>query len=364
MRTTPAAIPLAADFPIQALLAAKAGQRIAVILPALNEEATVGGIVAQIKSALVDDAPLVDELVVLDSGSSDATSAVAAAAGATVIHRDDVLPGIPAVTGKGEAMWRALAATHSELVVFIDADLRSFTPSYVTGLLGPLLLGVPPHRPGAPASHDAARLRTENVQPEAVRPEAVRPEAVRPEAVQMVKAVYERPLITEDSIVPAGGGRVTELVARPLLNLHWPQLASIVQPLGGEYAARRSLLESVAFPCGYGVEFALLVDTASRFGAEAIAQVDLGVRIHRNSDDQKLGRMAFEIMQAATARLPGSGASGGPELSTTLSQFDRTSTGYEMRTHEVSVIERPPLASLGREGLGPDDLGLATGDGP
>lgn len=325
VRTTSASIPRAQDFPVEDLLAVKGTQTIAVVLPALNEEATVGSIVETIRVELLERHPLVDELVVLDSGSWDATSEVAAAAGARVVHRDEVLPEIPAVTGKGEAMWRALAATQAEIVVFIDADLKSFTADYVSGLVGPLLLGVPPR------ADEGGQWRP-------------------PESIMMVKAVYERPLVRGDVVVPAGGGRVTELVARPLLNLYWPGLAGIVQPLGGEYAARRELLESVAFPCGYGIEFALLVDTANRYGPESIAQVDLGIRLHRHADEQKLGRMAFEIMQAATARLPGHDDATRPGTSTTLSQFDRTPTGYEMRTHEVAVIERPPLATL-RTGL-------------
>jgi glucosyl-3-phosphoglycerate synthase len=179
----------AADWPHDAVLAAK-NARVAVVLPALNEAPTVGQIVGTLHDELLGN--LVDDLVVLDSGSTDATAAVARAHGARVVALDEVFPELPPLRGKGEAMWRALAATDAQIVVYIDADLRSFSADYVRGLLGPLFAD-----PG----------------------------------VALVKAVYERPLVQGDSVVPAGGGRVTELMARPLLNLYWPQLAGVIQPL-------------------------------------------------------------------------------------------------------------------------------------
>lgn len=308
----------AGDWPLPALMAAKAdtGTTVSVVLPALDEQDTVGAIVTQIVTALgagvTASCRLVDELVVLDSGSRDRTAAVAAAAGATVVHRDDVLPRISAVPGKGEAMWRSLAATTGDLVVFIDADLRSFTPAYVTGLLGPLLTDP----------------RT-----------------------ALVKAVYERPLVNGDAVIHAGGGRVTELVARPLLNLHWPELAAVVQPLAGEYAARRSLLETLPFPCGYGVELGLLVDTLESVGLQAIAQVDLGVRRHRHHDEQRLGRMAADIMQTAYSRLAVQGRGSEQHtatygLGTTLAQFQRVGDSFDLVEHEIGGLERPPMLTV------------------
>ena len=202
-------------------------------------------------------------------------------------------------------MWRALAATSAEVVVFIDADLRSFSADYVRGLLGPLL-----------------------ADPQ----------------VALVKAVYERPLVQGESVVPAGGGRVTELVARPLLNLYWPQLAGVIQPLAGEYAARRSLLERLPFPVGYGVEFAMLVDTAELLGVDAIAQVDLGVRLHRHQDERRLGLMAAQIMQAALRRLdPQLHASRG--VGQAMAQFGRVGTDFVGTWHPIGDVERPPLAT-------------------
>ncbi|CAL9495977.1 Glucosyl-3-phosphoglycerate synthase [Streptomyces sp. enrichment culture] len=297
------------DRPLHRLLAAKnaTGQSVSVVLPALNEEETVGDIVAAIRRDLVRQAPLVDEIVVVDSGSTDRTSEVAAAAGARVVHRDTILPRLPAVPGKGEVLWRSLLVTGGDIVCFVDADLREFSPDFVSGVVGPLL-----------------------TDPD----------------VQLVKAVYDRPLTLSDGsasgTVAAGqGGRVTELVARPLLNLHWPQLAGFVQPLGGEYAARRSLLERLPFPVGYGVELGMLVDALHLAGLDALAQVDVGVRVHRHQDSRALGRMAAAIYRTAQLRL-----ARGHLIRPALTQFERTGDGFEPRTYSVDTEERPPMAEI------------------
>ncbi len=277
---------------------------IAVILPALNEAATVGTIVTAIREAHSGPGGLVSEVVVIDSGSTDATAKVAAAAGARVVSKKDVLTAIPVAAGKGEAMWRGVAATSADIVVFVDADLQSFTPDYITALVGPLLTD---------------------------------------DRIQLVKAIYERPLVAGDHVVPAGGGRVTELVARPLLNQFWPELTGVVQPLAGEYAARRTLLESLPFPTGYGVEFALMVDTYEQHGLAALAQVDLGVRVHRHHNDQGLGVMAAEILATAIHRKPGGAVPSNP---TSLTQFERTGEGYLPHDRPLATDERPPLRTL------------------
>jgi glucosyl-3-phosphoglycerate synthase len=305
----------AADFRVEALLAAKhagpagPGTTVSVVLPALDEEETVGPIVATIRRELMSGScVLVDELVVMDSGSTDRTAARAADAGALVVRRDEVLTGLEPLPGKGEVLWRSLAATTGDLLVFIDADLRSFDASYVTGLLGPLLLDP---------------------------------------SVALVKALYDRPLEVGTDVLAAGGGRVTELVARPLLNLGWPELAGVVQPLAGEYAARRSLLEMLPFPTGYGVELGLLVDTLDAAGLDAIAQVDLGVRQHRHQGDLRLGLMASEIMQVALRRLEQAGRIrlGGP-LNPTIAQFERVAGSLDVTTHDVELVERPPMVTV------------------
>ncbi|MCT2592768.1 glucosyl-3-phosphoglycerate synthase [Streptomyces sp. N2-109] len=300
----------AADRPIGQLLAAKREQRgggVSVVLPALNEQHTVGRIVSVIRRELMSEAvPLVDELVVMDSGSTDRTAEVAHDAGATVVHRDEVLPRLPALPGKGEVLWRSLLATSGDIVCFVDADLEDFSADFVSGIVGPLLTDP---------------------------------------SVRLVKAMYERPLGTvpgEPEAPATGGGRVTELVARPLLNLHWPRLAGFVQPLGGEYAARRELLERLPFPVGYGVELGLLVDALHTAGLDALAQVDVGVRRHRHQDSQALGRMAAAIYRTAQQRLPR------PQPARAeLTQFARTREGrFIPRTHTVDTKERPPMRDI------------------
>ncbi|WBO69306.1 glucosyl-3-phosphoglycerate synthase [Streptomyces camelliae] len=299
----------ATDRPLHRILTAKqrTGQTISVVLPALNEEETVGDIVTVIRHDLMERVPLVDEIVVVDSGSTDRTSEVAAAAGARVVHRDAILPRIPAVPGKGEVLWRSLLVTHGDIVCFIDADLRDFSADFVSGVVGPLL-----------------------TDPE----------------IALVKGMYDRPLATEFDSLASGktagqGGRVTELMARPLLNMHWPQLAGFVQPLGGEYAARRSLLEQLPFPVGYGVELGMLVDALHLVGLDALAQVDVGVRKHRHQDGQALGRMAAAIYRTAQLRL-----ARGHLVRPSLTQFERGEDGFEPRTYSVDTEERPPMVEI------------------
>ncbi|MBB4792424.1 glucosyl-3-phosphoglycerate synthase [Streptomyces nodosus] len=298
-----------ADRPLHRILAAKgaSGSSVSVVLPALDEERTVGEIVSVIRRDLMRRVPLVDEIVVVDSGSTDRTSEVAAAAGARVVHRDTILPRIPAVPGKGEVLWRSLLVTRGDIVCFVDADLREFSSDFVTGIVGPLLTD-----PG----------------------------------VDLVKAMYDRPLTVAGEgaagAVAAGqGGRVTELMARPLLNMHWPQLAGFVQPLGGEYAARRSLLERLPFPVGYGVELGMLVDALHLVGLDALAQVDVGVRIHRHQDGRALGRMAAAIYRTAQLRL-----ARGHLIRPSLTQFERGEGGFEPRTYAVDTEERPPMVEI------------------
>ncbi|MFD3806077.1 glucosyl-3-phosphoglycerate synthase [Streptomyces sp. NPDC058611] len=292
----------AADRPLAQLIERKraTGVTVSVVLPALDEEATVGEIVEVIRRELMEGlpVPLVDELLVVDSGSADRTAEVAAKAGARVEHRDAILPRIPALPGKGEVLWRSLLATTGDVVCFVDADLRDFSASFVSGIVGPLL-----------------------TDPD----------------VQFVKAMYDRPL----GDAPGQGGRVTELVARPLLNLHWPQLAGFVQPLGGEYAVRRSLLERLPFPVGYGVELGLLVDALHTVGLDALAQVDVGVRVHRHQDGQALGRMAAAIYRTAQLRL-----SRGHLVRPELTQFERGPDGFVPRTYAVDTEERPPMREV------------------
>lgn len=299
------------DWTPEFLVAAKAGRRVSVVLPALDEEATVGAIVAAILPLTRGDSPLVDELVVVDSGSTDRTIEVATAAGARVVRRTDVVTHLPPLPGKGEVMWRSLAATSGDVIVFIDSDLVDFDPGFVPALLGPILT-VPD--------------------------------------VALVKGFYRRPLRLEtpdEDSFDHGGGRVTELLARPLIAALRPDLSGVVQPLGGEYAATRELLESVPFAPGYGVEIGLLFDTHDRLGLAGLAQVNLGVRKHRNRSLLQLGAMARQILGAALRRC---GTPGGVPLDSgaPLTQFLQFGGEWLPSSTEVEATERPPM----REFLG------------
>jgi glucosyl-3-phosphoglycerate synthase len=281
------------------LLTRKNGQTVSVALPARDEAETVGAVVEAVLPLV--DIGLVDELIVLDDSSRDDTARVAAAAGAQVVSLADVLPAYGTRTGKGNALWKGLAATDGDLIVFLDADLLGVTPSWVTGLLWPLL-----------------------AEPE----------------VAYVKASYARPLALPDSPVQSGGGRVTELTARPLIDLLWPELAGIAQPLGGEYAGRRSLLERLKFDAGYAVELGLLVDILAEVGLDGLAQVDLGVRRHRHQSTEALGRMAAAITAAALQRV-------GVELAgEELVQFASGPDGPQPVTWPVVEEARPPMITV------------------
>jgi glucosyl-3-phosphoglycerate synthase len=284
------------------LVAAKAGRTVSVVLPALDEQDTVAGVVGAVTPLV---GTVVDEVVVVDSGSTDATAARARAAGARVVTREDALPGVPVRPGKGEVLWRGLAATAGDVVVYLDADLVEVDSRFVTSLLGPLLT-VP--------------------------------------GVALVKGFYDRPLrLGHDDAVVTGGGRVTELVARPALAALRPELAGIVQPLGGEYAATRELLESLPFAGGYGVELGLLLDTHRLRGLDAIAQVDLGVRKHRHRSLRALGVTAAEVLDVALRRCAGLDGGSRP-----LTQFVPVGGQWLPEVHEVATGDRPPIRDLAR----------------
>ncbi|HEX8867673.1 MAG TPA: glucosyl-3-phosphoglycerate synthase [Lentzea sp.] len=287
---------------VDELVALKRGRTVSVVLPALNEEATVGDVVGVVRPLL---GTLVDELVVMDSGSTDRTVAVAAEAGARVVRREDVVPWLEPLPGKGEVLWRSLAATSGDLIVFLDSDLVDPETAFVTALLGPLLVH--------------SRFSEG--------------------AVHLVKGFYRRPLRLESS----GGGRVTELVARPLLNTLRPELSGVVQPLGGEYAATRSFLESVPFAAGYGVEIGLLLDVHRIYGLSGLAQVNLGVRKHRNRSLLQLGVMSSQIMGTALARCRVEFESG------PLTQFVQVDGEWLPDSTDVLVADRPPMVHVVEE---------------
>jgi glucosyl-3-phosphoglycerate synthase len=284
------------------------GLRVSVALPALNEEATIAQVIRAIRSRLMERSPLVDELVVIDSGSTDRTREIARREGVPVHVHQRILGEEGAFRGKGEALWKSLYVTSGDLVVWCDTDISSFHPKFVYGILGPLLL--------------------------------------RPD-VQFVKAFYRRPLRVGGEVQATGGGRVTELTARPLLNLFFPELSGIVQPLSGEQGGRRSLLEQIPFFTTYGVETGLLIDTLQRAGLGAIAQVDMKMRLHRNQDLYALSKQAFEILQVAMRRV---GEARGERLwddaNSTMKLIRPEDGGLRLDVHDIVSVERPPMITL------------------
>lgn len=289
------------------LAAAKDGRRVAVVLPALDEETTIGPLVEGMLRFTTGPDTLVDDLVVLDSGSADRTAERAAAAGARVLSRERALPGVPVLPGKGEAMWRAVVAlgggrAPADLVCFVDADLVDPHPDLVPRLLAPLLT-----RPGT----------------------------------AFVKGYHRRPLGGPDG---HDGGRVTELLARPLIAAFRPGLRHVRQPLGGEYAATRELLDRLPFATGYGVDIGLLLDTAALRGPGAVAQADLGVRRHRNRPLHELARTAREVLATALDRcgVPDSGAG----LLGVLPADGPGEPGWRTEMHPLVQVDRPPPADV------------------
>jgi glucosyl-3-phosphoglycerate synthase len=289
------------EWSVADLVAAKraSGATVSLVVPARNEAATVGSVVGRIHATLVDTVSLVDEIVVIDSDSEDDTFAVARRTGATVYRSRDIRPDLGSHPGKGEAMWKSLFVTRGDLLVFMDADLVDWDTHFVPGLLGPLLTA-----PG----------------------------------VALVKGCYERPYVNGDVVAAQEGGRVTELVARPLLALLFPELAGLAQPLAGEWSVRRALFEALSVPTGYGVEIAALIDAARTAGAGAIAQVHLGRRTHRHQSLHDLGRMATQVLAAAWCRSAGTA----PPDSLTLRQNVLVDGAPVDRLRPVPLTERPP----------------------
>ena len=286
------------DFDAAALADDKArhGHVVSVCLPARDEAATVGPIVEQVRTVLVDGCGLVDEVLVMDDHSIDDTARIAGEAGARVVAVDDVLPELGPGEGKGEALYKSVAAARGDLIAWCDADIRDFAPHFVVGLVGPLL------------------TRSD---------------------ISFVKGFYDRPVEGQGLDGAHGGGRVTELMARPVIAALFPHLASIVQPLSGEYAARRSLLERLTFVQGYGVDLGLLIDIAEVEGTGAIAQVDLGLRRHRNRSLDELGPQALAVLQTALGRA-------GAGLATESATLVRP----DLEPVEVRADERPALADV------------------
>lgn len=286
----------------------KHGIKISLCLPTLDEEATIGKEIVIFKSELMTRYPLLDEIAVVDSGSKDSTCEIAKSFGASVYAAADILPDQGAQKGKGENLWKAIYQLQGDIIVYVDADIKNIHARFVYGLLGPLL--------------------------------------IHPE-IQYVKAFYDRPLTTSKNIRVAGGGRVTEILIRPLFSLFFPELTAVIQPLSGEYAARRAVLEHIPFPIGYGVETSHLIDIYRKWGMPALAQTDLDQRVHRNQSTQALGKMAFGILQTFLSRCEDLRIIEGlPEISHIMRQFQWRENGYEPVDVVIPEYERPPMINL------------------
>ncbi len=286
----------------------KQGLKISLCLPALNEEKTIGKEVVLFRSELMMRYPLLDEIAVIDSGSTDKTREIAASFGADVYLASDILPEQGNKPGKGENLWKAVYQLKGDIIVYIDTDISNIRPHFVYGLIAPLIF-----------------------EPE----------------IKYVKAFYDRPLTVSTGIRVPGGGRVTEILIRPLFSLYFPELAALIQPLSGEYAARREALEKIPFPIGYGVETSHLLDIYRLWGLDAFGQTDLGQRIHRNQPTVSLGKMAFGIQQTFLRRLESYGIiKRRAEFFDVLRQFQVRDNVYEQVEHFIHEEERPPMISL------------------
>ncbi|MBL8099597.1 MAG: glucosyl-3-phosphoglycerate synthase [Anaerolineales bacterium] len=282
---------------------------ISLALPALNEEETVGKVIKMMKKELMQKFPLLDEIVLIDSNSKDRTREIAKKEGVPVYIHQQILERLKPRRGKGEALWKSLLVTKGDIVVWIDTDIVNIHPRFVYGIIGPLLL---------------------NPQ------------------VQLVKGFYRRPLRVGEKLQAGGGGRVTELTARPLLNLFYPELSGVVQPLSGEYGGRRTALEKIPFFSGYGVETGLLIDIYEEFGIHGIAQVDLLERIHHNQHLEALSKMSFAIIQAVLRKQEKRfGKTFVEEVNKSMKLIRYTSSeGYSLSVEEIAERERPPMIEI------------------
>ena len=286
----------------------KKGMTISLCIPTLNEEKTIGKEVLILRSELMERYPLVDEFAVIDSGSSDRTLEVAKNYGADVYLASDILPEVGDKRGKGENLWKAIHQLKGDVICYVDADISNIHPRFVYGLVAPL---------------------------------------IKQEEVQYVKAFYDRPLNYSSGLRSSGGGRVTEILIRPLFSLFYPELTNVIQPLSGEYAARREVLEMIPFPIGYGVETSHLLDLYEKFGLDAFAQTDLDRRVHRNQTTNALGKMSFGILQTFFNRLHAQGKIDQmPDMETFYRRFEVEDGVYSQLIQEVIEEERPPMIEI------------------
>ncbi len=287
----------------------KRGLKVSLCIPTLNEANTIGKEVVIFKSELMERYPLLDEIAVIDSGSEDRTREIAQSYGASVYLASEILANHEHRKGKGENLWKAIYQLDGDIIVYVDADIKNIHPRFVYGLVAPLI------------------YRDE---------------------VKYVKAFYDRPLaFSEQQVRVSGGGRVTEILVRPLFSLFFPELTAIIQPLSGEYAVRREVLEQIPFPIGYGVETSHLIDVYTKYGLDAFAQTDLDQRVHRNQATMSLGKMSFGILQTFLKRMKGLGMVAElPSFETVLRQFQVRNQEYEQIEFQIQEFERPPMIEI------------------
>jgi len=285
------------------------GLKISLCLPTLNEEKTIAKEIIIMKSELMTRYPLLDEIIVIDSGSEDRTLEIASEFGADVYEADHILPDLEKYRGKGENLWKALYVTKGDIIVYLDADIKNIHHRFAYGLIGPLLTN---------------------------------------DTIKYSKGFYDRPIATgKNEIRPTGGGRVTELVIRPLFSLFFPELTQILQPLSGEYAGFRELFEKIPFPIGYGIETSLIMDIFENWGLDVIAQVDLEKRVHRNQDTKALGKMAFVIIETFLKRLENLGRIElKKELLLQMIQYNLVGNDYKPDILDWKAMERPPMIDI------------------
>jgi glucosyl-3-phosphoglycerate synthase len=287
----------------------KKNLKISLCLPTLNEEKTIAKEIIVMRSELMTRYPLVDELIVIDSGSTDSTVEIAASFGAEVYIANEILPHLDQFKGKGENLWKALYITRGDIIIYIDADIKNIHHRFAYGLIGPLLVY---------------------------------------DHIKYAKAFYDRPIaIGKNKIRPTGGGRVTELVIRPLFSLFFPELTQLIQPLSGEYAGYREVFEKIPFPIGYGIETSMILDIYQKWGLDVMAQVDLDRRIHRNQDTKALGRMSFAILKTFINRqkklglIDFKGA-----LYDEIIQYNLVDNEFQAETLQIKGLERPPMITI------------------